>query len=172
MASWRSMTKIAESGSTPKCHGSGTLHLTLCRSIPDPGNFGVDPDPRIMPLSTGSVSGCGSGSCYFRHWPSRRHQKLNFLKRFSAFYFNLHHFSKIKVQQKSQNSRNQGFSYYFCLMIEGYGSGRPKNIWIRNTVLSEHNSLWYTVKRGKIGHRGLDRTNQKYFSKTHSSSPA
>jgi hypothetical protein len=24
--------------------------------------------------------------------------------------------------QKSQNSRNQGFSYYFCLMIEGAGS--------------------------------------------------
>jgi hypothetical protein len=42
----------------------------------------------------------------------------------------------------SQNSRNQGFSYYFCLMIEGSGSGsipltngpgsgRPKNIRIR-----------------------------------------
>jgi hypothetical protein len=50
----------------------------------------------------------------------------------------------------SQNSRNQGFSYYICLMIEGYGSGsragsgsgsiplangsgsrRPKNTWIR-----------------------------------------
>ncbi len=48
--------------------------------------------------------------------------------------------------KKSQNSRNQGFSYYFCLMIEGsgfvpltngsgYRSGRPKNIQsrIRNT---------------------------------------
>ena len=52
----------------------------------------------------------------------------------------------------SQNSRNQGFSYYICFMIEGsgsgsragsgsgsipltngsgYGSGRPKNTWIR-----------------------------------------
>jgi hypothetical protein len=44
-------------------------------------------------------------------------------------------FKDKKNQQKSQNSRNQGFSYYFCLMIEGsgsipltsgYGSGRPK----------------------------------------------
>jgi hypothetical protein len=26
----------------------------------------------------------------------------------------LHHFSKIKRQKESQNSRNQGFSYYFC----------------------------------------------------------
>jgi hypothetical protein len=31
----------------------------------------------------------------------------------------------------SQNSINQGFSYYFCLMIEGSGSRRPKNTWIR-----------------------------------------
>jgi hypothetical protein len=40
----------------------------------------------------------------------------------------------------SQNSRNQGFSYYICLMIEGSGSipltngsgsGRPKSTWTR-----------------------------------------
>ncbi len=35
----------------------------------------------------------------------------------------LHHFSKIKIQKESQNGRNQGFSYYFCMMIEGSGSG-------------------------------------------------
>ncbi len=60
---------------------------------------------------------------------------------FSAYYFlkvHLHHFPKIKSQKESQNSRNQGFSYYFCMMIEGSGSipltsgsGRPKNMWIR-----------------------------------------
>jgi hypothetical protein len=39
LASWRSVTKIAGSGSesgsgsTPKCHGSGTLHLTYCICI-------------------------------------------------------------------------------------------------------------------------------------------
>jgi hypothetical protein len=60
----------------------------------------------------------------------------------------LHYFSKIKRQKESQNSRIQGFSYYFCMMIEGSGSGsraesgskpltsgsgswRPKNTWIR-----------------------------------------
>jgi hypothetical protein len=31
-----------------------------------------------MPLA----KGFGSGSCYFRHWPSRRQQKTNFLKKF------------------------------------------------------------------------------------------
>ncbi len=43
---------------------------------------------------------------------------------------------------KSQNGRNQGFPYYFCLMTEGSGavpltngsrSGRPKNVRIRKT---------------------------------------
>jgi hypothetical protein len=28
-----------------------------------------------------------------------------------------------KVTKKSQNSRNQGFSYYFCWMMEGSGFG-------------------------------------------------
>ncbi len=95
-----------------------------------------------MPLTN------GSGSCYYRHWPSRCQQKKkkkNFNTIFPAYYFlkvHLHHFSTIKSQKDSQNSRNQGFSYYFCMMIEGSGSGsipltsgsgsgRPKNMWIR-----------------------------------------
>jgi hypothetical protein len=49
-------------------------------------------------------------------------------------------FFKDKMSKKSQNNRIQGFSYYFCMMMEGsgsipvtsgYGSGRPKNTWIR-----------------------------------------
>ncbi len=53
----------------------------------------------------------------------------------------LHHSSKIKVINSLQNSRNQGFSYYFCLMMKGSGDGsvlvtngsgcgsrRPKNV--------------------------------------------
>ncbi len=54
----------------------------------------------------------------------------------------LHDFSKIKSQKESKNSRYQGFSYYFYMMIEGSGSGsiplksgsgswRLKNMWIR-----------------------------------------
>ncbi len=56
----------------------------------------------------------------------------------------------------SQNSRNQGFSYYICLMIEGSGSipltngsgsRRPKNRWIwwiriRNTALK---GVWHEI---------------------------
>jgi hypothetical protein len=51
-------------------------------------------------------------------------------------------FSKIKVKKKSQNCRHQGLFNYFCLVIEGPGSGsipltnesgsmRTKNMWIR-----------------------------------------
>ncbi len=73
-------------------------------------------------------------------------KKLIFYLIFSAYYFlkvHLHLFSKIKSQKESQNSRNLGFSYYFCMMIEGSRSGsipltngsggsrRPKNMWSR-----------------------------------------
>ncbi len=44
-----------------------------------------------------------------------------------AYYFlkvDLHRFSKKKKSVKnSQNSGNQGFNDYFCLMMEGSGSG-------------------------------------------------
>ncbi len=51
----------------------------------------------------------------------------------------------VKRHKKSQNSRNQSFSCYFCLMMKGSGpvlvtngsecgSGRPKNIRIHNTA--------------------------------------
>jgi hypothetical protein len=77
--------------------------------------------------------------------------KINFFEYFFAYYFlklHLHHFLKIKSPKKSQNSRNLGFSYYFCLMIEGSGSGsiyrtngsgagRPQNI--RNTAGNDAN---------------------------------
>ncbi len=75
-----------------------------------------------MPLTNGS--GYGSGSYYFLHWPSRCQQKTNFLTQFFMLItFWSYHFSKIKSQKGSQNSRNQGFSYYFFMMIEGSGSG-------------------------------------------------
>ena len=91
-------------------------------------------------------SGCGSGSRFFHHWRSRRLQKTYFSTNFFCILVfegtvHFHHFSKIKSQKKSQNSRNQGLSYYVCIMIEasdpltnGSGSGirRPKNTWIRN----------------------------------------
>ncbi len=118
-----SMTFWGGSGSADPC-----LWLMDPDSVPDP-----DPGP---------------GSCYYCNWPSRCQQKTNFLTQFFlliTFWSYIYIiFQRLKIQQKSQNSRNQGFSYYFCMMIKGSGSGsiplpsgsesgpgRPKNMWIR-----------------------------------------
>ncbi len=70
-------------------------------SIGDPWNFGTDPDPRIH--------------------ASDKNKKY-FIRKF--FWLLLYEgtftlFFKDKNKKKSQNSRNQDFSYHFCLMIEG-----------------------------------------------------
>ncbi len=62
-----------------------------------------------VPLTTVS----GSGSCYFRLRPSRHQQKQIFSKFFCLLLFE-GTFKDKKVIKKSQNSRNQVFSYYFC----------------------------------------------------------
>ncbi len=77
-----------------------------------------------VPLTNGF--GSASGSWYFRQWSSRLQQQKNLSKFFCLLLFDatLTSFFKDKKSKKqSQNSRNQGFSCYFCLMIEGSGSG-------------------------------------------------
>ncbi len=49
----------------------------------------------------------GSGSCYFRHWPSRRQQQTNFKKGFPAYYLlkvHLHHFFEDKKSKRSHKT--------------------------------------------------------------------
>ncbi len=93
-----------------------------------------------VPLTTGS--GCGSGSCYIRSLPSRRKQKNKNKKFFCLLLFEgiFKSFFKDKSPKEVTTQKDRGFSYYFCLMIEGSGSislasgsgsGRPKNMWIR-----------------------------------------
>ncbi len=86
--------------------------------------------------------GSGSGSCYFRHWPSRRQQKTKLI---------------FKSPFSHKTVRIKGF-LLFCLMIEGSGftalnngsgSGRLKNKWIwwiRNTG--------YRTGGNKVGNLG------------------
>ncbi len=97
-------------------HPSSPVHISLFKttksSVADPWHCGVI---RIrirgsMPLNNGS----GFGSCYFRHWPSRRQLNNNNKKFFCLLLF--------EGTFTSQNRRNQGFTHYFCLMIEGSGS--------------------------------------------------
>ncbi len=69
----------------------------------------ADPDPAIFVIALQDAN-----------------KKLIYLQRFFAYYFlkvHLHHFHRQKVKKKSQSSRNQGFSYGFCLVKKGYRSG-------------------------------------------------
>ena len=150
--------------------GSGSGSADPCFWLMDP-----DPDP-------------GSGSRYFRHWPSRCQQKTNFLTQFflliTFWSYSYIIFQKLKVKE-SQNSRNQGFSYYFCMMIEESGSGsragsgsgsipltsgsgsmpltsgsgsrRPKNMWIRIRIRIRNTALTYCQSR-----RWLEYTDRVY----------
>ncbi len=77
-------------------------------------------------------------SCSFRQWPSRC--QLHFEGTFMTF------FKDKNVIKKSQNNRNHGFSYYFCLVIEGSVSVHltnrsewPKNWRTRNTGANAKN---------------------------------
>jgi hypothetical protein len=51
---------------------------------------------------------------------------------FCAYYFlkvHLHNFSKIKSHKEfTKSSKNHGFSYYFCVMIEGSGQKQASNV--------------------------------------------
>jgi hypothetical protein len=82
-------------------------------NVADPWHIGIWIRIRgSMFLTTGS--GSESGSCYFRHWPSRCQQKLIFFC-FSAYFFlkvHLHHFSK-----KSQKEVTKQKESRFCLLF-------------------------------------------------------
>ncbi len=121
-------------------------------SVPDPWHLVWIRIRGSMPLSNGSGSGFGSGfgsgSCYFRHWPSRRLQKNNLLKKNFCLLLFEGTFTSFFKDKKSKRSHKtieiKVFFYCFCLMIErsgsgsipltcgpGSGSGRPKNMGIR-----------------------------------------
>ncbi len=86
---------------------------------------------------------------------ANKKQIFNFI--FSSYYFlkiHSHLFSQIKSQKESQNSRNQGFSYYFCMMIEG--SRRPKNMWIRIRIRNTGTVARHSVP-GQVVKAGIDK---------------
>ncbi len=139
-----------------------------------------------MPLTNGSGSGFGSGS-WIRillfssltfKMPAK---KLFFNTIFSTYYFlklHLYHFTKIKSQKEVLNSRNQGFSTYFYMIIEGSwsgsfymiiegsgsipltsgsgsGSGRPKNTWIRIRIRTRNTAFQELFKKFKFPQSNL-----------------
>jgi hypothetical protein len=95
----------------------------------------------LVPLT--NVSGSGSWSFVSDFQDANIKKNSYFLKFFRLFLvFFDGTFTSFYKDKKSQNSRNKGFSNYFCLMIKGSGSvpltngsgsGRPKCFRVRNT---------------------------------------
>ncbi len=102
-------------GSVTFWYGSGSVYANPYLWLTDPDS---DPTPDPAPYPVIFVSD-------LQLQDNKMTKKINFL-RFFAYYFlklHVHHFSKIKVIKMSQNSRNQGFSYSFWLVMEGSRSG-------------------------------------------------
>ncbi len=131
-----------------------SLHLSLNRVLDlrhiilDP-----DPDPKIRPTDLRIRILLFSSGVADKMPPKNKYCFQRFLYFFVFEGTFIQVFIDKKSKRKSQNSRNQGFSNFFCLLMEGCrprsrsgsvcvqsndgsGSGRPKNIriGIHNTV--------------------------------------
>jgi hypothetical protein len=83
-----------------------------------------------VPLTNGSVSltnGSGSFALFVSDLQDTN-KKIIFSNLFCLLVLEV-----IKVIKKSPKSKNKGFSYSFCLMMEGSGSRRPKILWNRRS---------------------------------------
>ncbi len=80
-------------------------------------HFGLDPDPRIHPSDQRTDPDADLDPDIFvidlQNAKKKNFLLITFEGTFTSF------FKEKKVQKKSQNNNNQGFSYFFCLMIEG-----------------------------------------------------
>jgi hypothetical protein len=67
--------------------------------------------------------------------------------KFFDYYFlkvHLHMYLKMKSIKEVTKSRNPGFSYFFCLVMEGSGSGRFKNLRIRiHLRIGKKLNIWF-----------------------------
>ncbi len=116
------------------------LHTTSASSVPDPWHFGLDPDPRIHASDWWiriRFLDPGSGSCYFRHWPSRCQKKTIYLSQFFLLTVLLFEgtFTSFFKDKKSKRVTKSKESRFFLLFLHddggsGSGSRRP-NMWIR-----------------------------------------
>jgi hypothetical protein len=62
-------------------------------------------------------------------------------------------FKDEKSKRESHNSRNQGFSYYFCMMIEGSGSGTGS----LPLSMQHWSEVWIRI-RLPFSHKGVEQT--------------
>ncbi len=92
-----------------------------------------------MPLTNGSGSGFIRGLLFYVIDLQEINQEISFLNVFLLFTFWRYiyiTFQRLIVQMELQNSRNQGYSYYFCLMIDGSGFRSESEARSRSTPLT------------------------------------
>ncbi len=71
-----------------------------------------------MPLTNGSGFGCGSGSCYFRHWPSQdANKKLIFKKSFFAYYFLKVMYIIFKDKKSKRRHKAEGIKVFLTFWL-------------------------------------------------------
>ncbi len=116
-------------------------------SVADPWYFDTDPNPGIQPLTNGSGSNCGSGtvdnfsavlriltflygsgSCYFRQWPSRleKNSKFSCLLPY-CLKVPLYNFSKIKSRKEVTKQLE---SMFFLLSLLDDRRIRTPYLWL------------------------------------------
>ncbi len=96
-------TSGSRSGIWPRGNGSRSVAPL---SVADPWNFVTDPGPEWI---HGSIplphrSGCGSGSCYFRQWPSRHQQNFSLCFLLITFWRYIYTFFKVKKSERSHKT--------------------------------------------------------------------
>ncbi len=95
----------------------------------------------------------GSGSCYFRQWPSRRQQKISFLLNFFAYYFlkvHFHHFSKIKTHKEVKKTVG---IHVFLPIFAWWQKKKDPNLWTMNP----DGPKTYRIRRIRIRNTGAVR---------------
>jgi hypothetical protein len=89
-----------------QCCGSVTWH-------------GKDPDPQIGQIGTTDLR---IRILLFSSVADKMPTKIKFFRVFCLLIFE-GILTSVFINKKSKNSKNQGFSYFFCLLMEGSGSG-------------------------------------------------
>ncbi len=98
-----------------------------------------------MPLTNGSGSGCGFGSCYFRHWPSQDANKMQFFQKvFLLVTFWRYTYIIFKDKKSKRSHKAVGikvFLYFFLLgdrRIEIRIRIHTSDWWIRIQEVQKH----------------------------------
>ncbi len=129
IGSWTSWRPASASPGRPRSAGRSPVgsryektvvdcRIVVRQAVADPWYFGVDPDldPRIHASDKWIRIRGGSGSCYFRHWPTRCQQKQICSKKFFCLLLFEGTFTSFFKDKKSlKNSQAVGVKIFLTI---------------------------------------------------------